>query len=61
MGGDVVDLTWCGHIDQIVGLNFNLISRWQKCVKTHNEVRVTLEELGHTVDDSRSVNAAITE
>lgn len=57
MWGDVVDLTWCGHVDQIVGLNLDLISRWQEGVKTHNEVWVAFEKLGHTVDDPRSVYA----
>lgn len=61
MRGDVVDLTRRGHIDQIIGLNLNLISRGQECVKPHDEVWVALEELGHAVDDSRSVYAVVTE
>ena len=59
--GDVVDLTRRGHIDQIVGLNLYLISRWQESVKAHNEVWVALEELGHAVDDARGVDAVVTE
>lgn len=59
--GNIVDLAWCGHVDQIVSLNLNLVSRWQESVKPHNEVWVALEELGHTVDDSRSVYAVAAE
>lgn len=61
MRGDVVDLARCRHIDQIVGLNLDLISRWQESVKTHNEVWVALKKLRHAVDDSRSVYAVVTE
>lgn len=61
MRGDVVDLTRRGHVDQIVGLNLDLIPRWQESVKAHNEVWVALEELGHAVDDSRGVDAVVTE
>lgn len=60
MRGDVVDLPRCGYINQIVGLNFDLVSRWQESVKTHNEVWVALKELGDTVDDSWSVYAVNT-
>lgn len=45
MWGDVVDLTRCGHIDQVIGLDLNLIPRWQESVESHDEVRVTFEEL----------------
>lgn len=61
MRGDVVNLTWRGHIDQIVSLNLNLISGWQESVETHDEVWMALEELGHTADNSRSVYAVVTE
>lgn len=57
MRGDVMDLTRCCHIDKIVGLNLNLISRWQESIKTHNKIRVALKQLWHTVDDPRSVYA----
>lgn len=57
----VVYLTRRGYIDQIVGLNLNLITGWQESVKTHNKVRVALKELRHTVDDSRCVYAVETE
>lgn len=43
--GDVVDLTRCGHIDQVVGLDFDLVAGRQEGVKAHNEVRVAFEEL----------------
>lgn len=52
-----MDLTWCGHVDLVIGLEFNLVSWWQESVKPHDEVWVTFKKLGHTVDDSRSVNA----
>lgn len=45
MRGDVVDLTRSCHIDEIVGLNLNLISRWQESIKTHNKIRVALKQL----------------
>ena len=61
MRGDVVDLTRRGHVDQIVGLDLNLVSGWQESVETHDKVWVALEELGHTVDDSRSVYAVVSE
>lgn len=54
-------LTRCGYIHQIVGLNLDLITRRQESVKTHDEVWVALKELRHTVNDSRSVDAAETE
>ena len=60
MWGDVVDLAWRGNVDEIIGLNLNLISWWQESVKTHNEVWMALKELGHTVDDPRSVYAVET-
>lgn len=56
MWGYVVDLTGCGHIDQIVGLDLDLVARWQEGVETHDEVGVTFEELRHSADDARGVN-----
>lgn len=40
---DVVDLTRRRDIDQIIGLNFDFISRRQERVKPHYEVRVAFE------------------
>lgn len=53
---DVVDLPRCGDINQVVGLHLNLVSGWQKSVEAHNEVWVTLKELGHSTNHSRCVN-----
>lgn len=61
MGSDVVDLAWRGDVDQVVGLNLDLIPRRQESVEPHDEVGVALEELRHTVDDSWSVYAVVTE
>lgn len=41
----------------IVGLHFYLVARREKSVKSRNEFRVALEQVGHTSDDSRRVNA----
>lgn len=43
--GDVVNLARRCHIDQIVGLDLNLISRRQESIKTHNKIRVALKKL----------------
>lgn len=61
VGSDVVDLARCRHIDQVVGLNFDLIPRRQESVKTHDEVGMALKELRHAVDDSWSVYAVVKE
>lgn len=45
MWGDVVDLTRCRHIDQVVGLDLDLVARRQESVEAHDEVRMTFEEL----------------
>lgn len=45
MWGDVVDLTRCSHINQVVGLDFNLVAGRQEGVKAHDEVGVAFEEL----------------
>lgn len=52
----MVDLTRCSHVDQVIGLNFNLVSRWKKRVEPHNEIRVTLKELRHPADYAWGVN-----
>lgn len=56
MWGNVVDLTRRGHINQVIGLDFNLVTRRQESVEAHDEVRVTFEELWHSADDPRGVN-----
>lgn len=61
VGSDVVDLAWCRYIDQVVGLNLDLIPRWQEGVKPHDEVGMALEELRHAIDDSWSVYAVVPE
>lgn len=53
---DVVDLSRRGHINQVVGLDFNLVTGRQESVEAHDEVRVTFEELGHSADDPWGVN-----
>lgn len=58
MWRDVMDLTRRGHVNQIIGLNFNLVSRRKKRVEPHNEIGVTLKELGHPADDTRGVDTA---
>lgn len=45
MRGDVVDLTRRGHVDQIIGLDLDLVARRQESVEAHDEVGVTFEEL----------------
>lgn len=61
MWGDIVDLARCRHIDHIIGLNLNLISRRQESVKTHDEVWMAFKQLRDTVYDSGSVYAVVTE
>lgn len=61
VGSDVVDLARCRHVDQVVGLNLDLVPRRQEGVKPHDEVGMALKELRHTVDDSWSVYAVVTE
>lgn len=36
MRGDVVDLARSGHINQIIGLNLNLVARRQEGVEAHD-------------------------
>lgn len=45
MWGNVVDLTRRSHIDQVVGLDLDLVARRQEGVETHDEVGVAFEEL----------------
>lgn len=56
--GDVVDLTGCSHVDQVVGLDFDLVARRQEGVEAHDEVGVAFKELGHSADDPRGINTA---
>lgn len=37
--------------------NVYAVSKREESIKPHNEVRVLMEELGHTPDDARGVNA----
>lgn len=53
---DVVDLPRCGDVHQVVGLHLDFVSRRQKGVEAHNEVWVTLKELGHSTNHTRSVD-----
>ena len=55
--GDVVDLSWRGHVDLLVGLDLDLVARRQEGVESHYEVWVALEELGDTADHTWSVDA----
>lgn len=57
MRGDVVDLTGRGHVDQVVGLDLDLVARRKKSIEAHNKVRMAFKELRHSADDARSVNA----
>lgn len=57
MRGDVVDLAGSGHINQIIGLNFNLVARRQEGVEAHDEVWMALEELGDSADHTWCINA----
>lgn len=61
VGSDVVDLAGRRYVDQVVGLNLDLVPRRQESVKTHDEVGMALKELRHAVDDSWSVDAVETE
>ena len=45
MRGDVVDLTRRGHVDQVVGLDLDLVAWREEGVEAHDEVGVTFEEL----------------
>lgn len=45
MRGDVVDLTGRGHVDQVVGLDLDLVARRQEGVEAHDEVGVAFKEL----------------
>lgn len=56
MRRDVVDLPRRGDVHQVVGLHLDFVSGRQEGVETHNEVWVTLKELGHSTDHTRSVD-----
>lgn len=49
-------LSWLMDIDGLT-LHFNLVARGQKCVEANNQVRVTFEEVRHSVNDTRGVYA----
>ena len=57
VGGDVMYLSRRGHVDPIIGLHLDLVTRRQEGVEAHNEVRVALEELRDTADHPRGVYA----
>lgn len=57
MRGNVVDLAWSGHVNQIIGLNLNLVARRQESVEAHDEVWMALEELGDSADHTWRINA----
>ena len=56
MRGDVVDLTRCRHVHQVIGLDLDLVAWRQEGVEAHDEVGVTFEQLRHSADDPWSVN-----
>lgn len=58
--GDVVDLTRRGDIDQVVGLDLDLVARRQEGVEAHDEVGVTFEKLRHPADHPRGVDTGST-
>lgn len=45
MWGDVVNLTRCGHVDQVIGLDLDLVARWQKGVESHDKVGMAFKKL----------------
>ena len=51
-------LTRLYQADCLVVLHFYLVAWRQEGVEAHYQVRVALEQVGDTVDDTRSVNAA---
>lgn len=53
----VVDLTWRCYVDQVVGLDLDLVARGEESVEPHDEVGVAFEELRHPADDPRSIDA----
>lgn len=55
--GDLVNLPRGGHVHHVIGLHLNLVARWQEGVEAHDEVWVALEELRHTADHPRGVDA----
>lgn len=60
MWGDVVDLPRRGDVDEVIGLDLDLVARWQESVEAHDEVGVTFEELRHSADHSRGVDTGST-
>lgn len=57
MWRDVMDLTGCCNIDQVIGLDLNLVARGKEGVKAHDKVRVAFEELRYSANNPRSVDA----
>lgn len=60
MRGDVVDLTGRRHVDQVVGLDLDLVARRKEGVEAHDEVGVAFEELRHSADNAGRVDASTT-
>ena len=56
MWGDVVDLTRRCYVDQVIGLDLDLVARWQEGVEAHYEVRVAFKKLRHSADDPGGVD-----
>lgn len=56
MRGDVVDLTRRCHVDQVVGLDLDLVARRQEGVEAHYEVGVTFKKLRHSADNPGGVD-----
>lgn len=56
MWGDVVDLTRRCYVDQVIGLDLDLVARWQEGVEAHYEVRVAFKKLRHSADDPWGVD-----
>lgn len=54
---DVMDLTGRCHIDQVIGLDLDLVARGKEGVKAHDKVGVAFEELRYSADNPRSVDA----
>ena len=50
-------LTRLVHVDDLIGLHLNLVSRRQERVEANNQVRVTFKQVGYTVDHTGCINA----
>ena len=50
-------LPWLYNTDNLICLHFNFIPGRQKCVETHNQIRVPFKQVRYSADDSWSINA----